>query len=194
VKNKLLIYSGFLIPFVFWLTTIVCGFIIGDNNHLTKQVSELGAIGTKSQYFFTFGLVLCSILSLFFIIGLYNTAKQIGLNTTPIFLLLTFSFSICGAALFPFPLKLHGILGMPSVMLFLSPLLTLFLWKTKKIPSIKYISIITLVIMLLGFSVYLPNFLGESLGLKQRFFHVGWSIWFVYLGSVFTGLIKRFNI
>ena len=84
MKTKRLIYSGFLIPILFWTTTVICGFIIGEYDHTANMVSELGAIGTKSQYLFTVGLVLSSIFSVLFIIGLYKTCKQIGLNTIPI--------------------------------------------------------------------------------------------------------------
>lgn len=191
MKNKWLIYTGLLTPIIFWITTIVCGLILGNYNHITRLVSELGAIGTKSQYLFASGLVTCSIFSLIFIFGLHKTAKQVGLSSIPIIILLAFSFSICGAALFPLPLKLHGILGMPSILLFLSPLSSLLLWKTEKIPNIKIYSTITIVIMLFGFSVYMPNFLSEYFGLKQRFFHVGWSIWFVYLSFIFIDLNRK---
>jgi len=191
MKKKWLIYTGLLTPIIFWITTLICGLILENYNHITRLVSELGEIGTKSQYLFTGGLVICSIFSLLFIFGLYKTAKQNGLSIIPIIILLAFSFSICGAALFPLPLKLHGILGMPSILLFLSPLSSLILWKTEKIPSIKYFSIIAIVIMTLGFTVYMPNFLSEYFGLKQRLFHIGWSIWFVYLNVIFIYLNSK---
>lgn len=191
MKNKWLIYTGFLIPILFWTTTIICGFIMGNYNHASRLVSELGAIGTASQYFFTTGLVLSSVLSLFFIIGLYITSKKAGLNTIPILIILTFSFSICGAALFPLPLKLHGILGMPAMLLFLSPLSGLILWKPEMISNIKQISLLSFLIMSLGFLTFLPNVLSEYPGLKQRFFHLGWTIWFAFLSNSFIGLNKK---
>ena len=95
MKTKWLLKSGFLIPIIFWTTTLICGFIVGNYNHATRMVSELGAIGTKSQYIFSGGLILSSIFSVLFIIGLYKTCKQIGLNTIPVLIILTFSFSIC---------------------------------------------------------------------------------------------------
>ena len=191
MKTKWLLYSGFFIPILFWVTIIVCGFMIGNYDHTRRLVSELGAIGTRSQHFFTTGLVLCSILSVFFIIGLYKTCKQAGLNVIPILIILTFSFSICGAALFPLPQKLHGILGMPAVILFLSPLLALFLWKSEQLSNIKLVSFLAFLVMSLGFLSYLPNVLGEYPGLKQRFFHLGWTAWFIYLSDGFLKLNKQ---
>jgi len=191
METKKLLYAGYIIPVLFWTTTIICGFIMGDYNHSTRMVSELGAIGTKSQYIFTTGLVLSSIFSVLFIIGLYKTCKQSGLNTIPVLIILTFSFSICGAALFPLPLQLHGILGSPSILLFLSPLMTLFIWESEKISRIKSMSFVTFIIMMLGFLVFLPNILSDYIGLKQRFFHIGWTFWFIYMANSFIELNRE---
>jgi len=190
IKNKNLVYLGFAIPLTFWSTTIICGLMTKNYNHLNNLVSELGAIGTKTQYIFTTGLVLSSILSVLFIIGLYKTAKQIGLRTIPILFILTFSFSIFGAAIFPLPLNLHGILGSPSMLLPISPLLALILWKADKIQDIKIASGIILFIMILGFLTLTPIILDNYFGLKQRFFHIGWSLWFIYLSQRFIELNK----
>lgn len=191
MKNRLLIKSGFLIPVIFWITTLLCGFLMPEYNHATRMVSELGEIGTETQHIFTVGLVLASFFSVLFIIGLYKTCKQIGLNTIPILILLTFSFSIFGAAIFPFPLRLHGLLGMPSVLLFLSPLMSLILWKSKIISNIKVISLLMFLIMSLGFLIFVPNLLTDYFGIKQRFFHLGWTIWFLYLTIIFLKLDKN---
>ena len=191
MKNQWLIKSGFLIPIIFWTTTIICGFIMTDYDHATRMVSELGEIGTDTQYIFATGLVLTSVFSVLFIIGLYKNCKQIGLNTIPILILLTFSFSIFGAGIFPFPHRLHGLLGSPSIFLFLSPLITLILWKSEIISNIKLFSLLTFIIMSFGFLTFMPNILSDYFGLKQRFFHFGWTVWFLYLTIIFIGLNRR---
>ena len=56
------LYIGFAVPVVFFITTFLCGLVQGNYNHLSRQVSELGTIGTKSQFLFTAGLVLSSFL------------------------------------------------------------------------------------------------------------------------------------
>ena len=188
IPKRKLIYLGYVVPVIFWSTTIICGLMTENYNHLSNLVSELGAIGTNTQYIFTSGLVLSSILSVLFIIGLYKTAKEKGLRTIPILIIITFSFSILGAAIFPLPLNLHGILGSPSMLLPLSPLLALVLWNGEKIPNIKISSGIILLIMLSGFLTLIPDVLANYFGLKQRFFHIGWTIWFVYLSQRFINL------
>ena len=161
---------------------------MGNYNHALRMVSELGAIGTKTRYIFTVGLVLSSIFSLVFIIGLYKVCKNKRLNTIPVLIILTFPFSILGAGLFPYPLKLHEILGMPSILLFLSPLSSLIVWKSEKVPNIKQVSILAFLIMSLGLLTFTPNILSGYVGLKQRFFHIGWTIWFIYLAYRFIEL------
>jgi len=40
----------------------------------------------------------------------------------------------------------------------------------------------------------MPSFLGDYMGLKQRFFHFGWTLWFVGLSNQFIGLLKKNDI
>lgn len=192
MKTKFLYLTGFAVPILFWITLFISGLIYGDYNHLTRMVSELGTIGTTSRIVFEPGLLLCSILSLIFVISLYKTCRHFKLNILPVILILTYSFSIAGAAIFPLPLMLHEIMGMPSVLLIFSPLLSFFLWKNNKsLPFIKLFSLFSFILMLLGFLVYLPDFMGNYIGLKQRFFHIGWSVWFIYLSFILLNLNKN---
>jgi len=180
---------GFGIPAIFFATIIVCGFILGDYSHLSRLVSELGALGTSSRTVFSTGMLLCSLLSVFFVIGLYRTCKSNGMNTLPAVIILSFSVSIAGAAIFPLPMRMHLIMGMPSVFMVLSPLLGIFLWnKTPHLPYFKSMSFLALFIMSLGFLAFDPNLFIGYAGLKQRLFHAGWSIWFFYLSYGFSQL------
>lgn len=185
--NKKLIYLGFVVPLLFWSTTILCGLLTEQYNPFVNLVSELGASGTKTQTLFTTGLVLTSVSSILFVIGLFRTARKTGLNTLPILLILTFSFSILGAAVFPLPSPWHGILGSPSMLLPLSPLLALIFWNRETIPNVKIASGIILLVMLSGFLTMIPV-LDSYFGLKQRFFHGAWTIWFIYLSLKFLPL------
>ncbi len=187
IKNKTLLKLGYFIPFIFWLTLILGGWLAEGYNHFTNLVSELGRIGTRTQYLFTTGLAICALLSVPFIIALHKRARAMGISSFPILLLLlAFSFSILGAALFPLPLRLHGILGSPAMLLTLSPLLALFLWGMKFGTRFLMITSAILFITLLGYLVFTPV-LDAYPGLKQRFAHTGWTLWFVYLSLLFTG-------
>jgi hypothetical protein len=188
-KSKWLLYLGGSIPLVFFGTTLLCGYMQGSYNHLSRMVSELGTRGTNSQYVFMAGLLACSILSVLFVVGLFKACKEANLSVVPAALILLYSVSIAGAAIFPLPLRWHGILGMPSVLLPLSPLLSLILWsRRKQPPHVISMSILSFLVMSLGFLAFLPDVLPNYPGLKQRFFHVGWSIWFFYLSYGFVRL------
>lgn len=191
-KCKHLLYLGASIPIVFFGTTFICGCMQGDYNHLSRMVSELGTIGTKSQFVFMAGLLACSLLSVLFVVGLYKTCRETNLSVIPVALILLYSVSILGAAIFPLPLRLHGTLGMPSVLLVLSPLMSLILWnKRQQLSNVVPMSTLSLIVMSLGFLAFMPDVLAGYPGLKQRFFHVGWSIWFFYLSYAFIKLLDK---
>jgi hypothetical membrane protein len=186
MKTRYLLALGSVIPVIFWGTLTVCGYVMGDYNHLERLVSELGEIGTSTQYLFTAGLLACAVLSVFFVIGLCRECGERGISRIPALIILSFSLSIGGAAIFPLPLRLHLYMGMPSVLLFLSPIAALIFWRVEKLPAgLRIWAIVSLAIMLLAFLAYIPDVLGAWPGLKQRFFHLGWSLWFVVLGRAF---------
>ncbi|NLP57095.1 DUF998 domain-containing protein [Lutibacter sp. B1] len=188
MKERHLLYLGIISPIIFWITTIVCGLMLEDYNHFTWLVSELGALGTRTQYLFTAGLVLSSILNIFFVIGLYKYCKMKQLSVIPILFILLYSF-LAGPALFPMPLKLHSIVGLPFPLIILAPILSLILWRKKEhLLKIRAVAIISFIIMLLGFSIFFPNVLNGYFGLKQRFLYAGWTVWSVYLAFRFLQL------
>jgi len=191
MKTRCLLALGSVIPVIFWGTLSVCGYVMGDYNHLTRLVSELGAIGTRTQYIFMAGLLTCAILSVLFVVGLCQACKKMGISTIPALLILFFSLSIGGAAIFPLPLRMHLIMGMPSVLLFLSPLAALIFWRGEKQPAgLRIWAIVSLAVMLLGFLAFMPEVLGAYPGLKQRFFHLAWSLWFIGLSRAFLRPVK----
>jgi hypothetical membrane protein len=182
---------GYIIPAVFWGTTVVCGVVLGEYNHFQRLVSELGARGTPTQPIFTIGLVLSALLSALFIASLAEQCKLERVSKVPVLALLTFTVSIGGAAVFPLPLRAHLYFGLPSVLLLLSPLLSLILWRgSARLVTIRPYAIIGLCVMSLGFFAFAPRFLADYAGLKQRLFHAGWSVWFFGLSRGFLGVVK----
>jgi len=59
MKTRHLLALGSVIPVIFWGTLVICGYLIRGYNHLTRLVSELGTIGTRTQYIFMAGLLAC---------------------------------------------------------------------------------------------------------------------------------------
>jgi len=194
MKEKNLIYLGIIGPIVFWFTTIICGLMIDDYNHLSNLVSELGALDTKPQYLFSTGLVLCSVLNVLFVIGLYRVCRNKNISVIPVVVLLFFSF-LAGPGIVPMPLRLHGIVGIPFPLMMFSPLLALIFWrKYENELKIRFGAAIGLIMMLLGFLVFMPNILAENFGLKQRFLYLGWTIWSTYLAYRFLQLSMKLRL
>lgn len=186
MRTKHWLDAGFAVPVVFFFTTFLCGLVQGSYDHLSRLVSELGTIGTKSQYLFAAGLILSSLLSVIFIVGLLGACRRLRLSAWPVLPIFSFSISMAGAAIFPLPLRMHLIMGSPVLLFLLSPLLGLLLWPQKhRLPCVVEMSVPSLLIMALGLLAYFPDVLASYPGLKQRFFHVGWSVWFVYLSTAF---------
>ena len=164
---------------VFWATLFLCATRFAGYDHLVNMVSELGAVGTPTRVGFAVGLVLAGALSIVFVMGLVAACRGRGLNPAPAWVILAYSFSIAGAGIFPMPTPLHGSFSFPAIGVLLSPLLALVLWRDVKglVPG----AVLSLVAFGLGFLVFADGFMGGQFGLKQRFFHLGWSVWFVYL-------------
>ena len=55
MKQSYLLALGSVIPVIFWGTLTVCGYVMGNYNHLTRLVSELGAWPGLKQRFFHLG-------------------------------------------------------------------------------------------------------------------------------------------
>jgi hypothetical membrane protein len=188
MKEKKLLSLGIISPILFWTTTFVSGLMIENYNHLSNLVSELGARNSKPQYLFSTGLVVSSILNIFFVLGLYKVSRLKKITSIPIIPLLFFSF-LAGPGIVPMPLKLHGILGIPFPLIMLSPLLALVLWRKFEYElNIRIAAITGLVIMLLGFLIFAPDVLSEYVGLKQRFLYFGWTVWSGFLAFRFLQL------
>ena len=192
MNTKTLLSTGILIPVVFWLSTIICGFIHGGYNHLTGTISELGAIGTRSEPLMATLTMFGAVLSIFFIIGLYGACTQLGLSTIPVYTLPAFTIMMGWAAMFHSGNRFHATAGPVFLLLYLGTLLVIILWRGKQeLVSVRLLSLVSLVIMLLIFLRFVPSVQNNYPGLIQRFAHLGWSVWFVFLS---TSLIKLISV
>lgn len=192
MTTKQLLRLGVITPLVLWITILTCSFIL-DYSHVTRFVSELGAVGTPTQSLFTGGVMLCSILNLAFFLGLHNACKELGVPVAPAFIIATFSLSMFGVALFPTPLFLHGVFGAITMLMHLAPLLAFILWKkNKQLTRLRtYSFVIFALLAAQGTIPFIPGFLTDYQGLVARFFHLGWSVWYVLLSYHFIKLVEK---
>jgi uncharacterized protein DUF998 len=191
LKIKSLLYFGIISPLLFWIATITGGLIHGNYNHLHNVVSELGAIGTKSEIFMSAAEMLIAVLSIFSIIGFYKACKETGINAIPVLTIFTLSISMFWAATFPMHHELHGTLGPVPLILNLGVLLAVILWKGKQFVSARIISLISFILMMLILLRTIPNLRNNYEGLIQRFFYLGWTVWSISLSFIFLKTIEK---
>ena len=177
-------HAGMASPFS-RLATIAGGYIHGNYNHLHNVVSELGAIGTRSEIFMSTAELLIAIMSIFSVIGFYKACRQTGLNVIPVLTILSLSISMIWAAIFPMHHELHGTLGPIPLILNVGVLLSVFLWRGKKFRNLQLVSFVSFLIMILILLRTIPSLRGNWEGLIQRLFYLGWSVWSVVLSLIF---------
>ncbi len=185
--TRLLLFSGLLIPLIFWSSTIVAGILHGNYNHFRDTVSELGAIGTRSETLMTVSTWICTILGLIFFSGLVFVCRQLNLNKLPLIGILGFSIMFGWAATFHSGNPLHAKAGPTLLLLLTGPLLLTLLWKGGNLKNLRLFSVLSFVIMLLILLRVIPSaaIRNNYTGLIQRFVHLGWSIWFAALSLHF---------
>lgn len=191
MSTKQLLFFGVIIPVVFWASTVIAGYVHGNYNHLTGTISELGAMGRRSETFMNFCTWLNVVFSLFFIAGLFKACDSLQLNFLPIFFVPFFTVMFGWAALFHSGHRLHTAAGPVFLLLYAAPLLSTVLWRGRKFKQLQILSAGSLLIMLLIFLRFIPAVNNHCPGLIQRFAHMGWSAWFISLSICLTRLLTK---
>ena len=188
LQTKPLLYTGIIAPLFFWFVTITGGFIHGDYNHLHNVVSELGAIGTRSEIFMSTSEMLLFIFTAFSVIGFYKACQETGISTIPVLTILSLSISMCWAAIFPMHHEWHGALGPIPLILNAGALISIFIWRRKDFHGVRWVSLLSFILMSLIALRAIPNLRNNFEGLMQRLFYLGWTIWSIYLSVFFIRL------
>ncbi len=192
VPVRQLLSLGILGPVFFWIATLCGGLIHGQYDHFKNVISELGALGRHSELFMTGAEVLIAIFCFFFSFGLYRICKKSGLSVIPVFLTLSMPVSILWAAVFPMGHEWHGILGPLPLLMNLGALLAFFLWKKNKQTSqVRMFSLAGFLVMSLILTRFIPDFDSRYPGLVQRFFYLGWTIWYLGMASGFMTIADK---
>jgi hypothetical protein len=165
----------------------------GNYNHISNTISELGAIGTKSETLMETFTLLDTVLSVFFMAGLFIACSQLRLNILPVFGVIGFPIMFGWAAIFHSGNPLHSASGPVFLLLYIGALLSVFLWRGVEFKQIRKLSLLSLGIMLLIFLRFIPSATIQNnyAGLIQRFAHLGWSVWFISLGGCFIKLLEN---
>jgi len=185
--NKVFLLTGLFIPILFWSSTFIAGILHRDYDHLQNTISELGAIGSRSESFMTICTWICTTLSIVFLVGLVAGCRQLKLNKIPLIGILGFSIMFGWAATFHSGNPLHSKSGPVLLLLLIGPLMAVVLWRRNELKNIRILSLSSLLIMLLILfrAISSETIQNNYTGLIQRFVHFGWSIWFVSLSLTF---------
>lgn len=116
ITDKVLLNLGIVTGILFWASTILCGSVHGNYNHISGTISELGAIGTRSQRHFSFFLSIISLLGIGFFTGLYRICTKLQISMIPVLPVLVFFLANICIALFPLGNEFHPLAGQVSIL------------------------------------------------------------------------------
>jgi hypothetical protein len=170
--------------------------MLEDYNHFRNIVSDLGMIGSKSQMLSRWTFAILSFFCLLFSVGLLRSVRRLKLSIIPAMLTLVFPIvQIWGMVLYPLPNPNHSALGAMPLLVSLGALLGFILWRKKKIDGLFRIRLWSIVSFLMTMLITLrfTSFGFEFQGLVQRFFYLGWSMWFISLSVYFIKEINRLD-
>jgi hypothetical membrane protein len=185
--TRSLLYFGYIAPITFWAMTFVSGFINGNYNHFRNAISDLGAIGTKSEVFTSSALMIIAALCILFSIGLYRVSKEHRLSTIPAILSFCMPFTVIWAGIFTSGNEFHSLTGPLPVLIIISFLLGYLLWKKNiAFTSLARISLVCFLIAALLLLKLLEPFGNVYEGLVQRFFYLAWTVWSISIAYHFT--------
>lgn len=192
VHTKHLLSLGLIIPALFWLTSVVGGFMHGNYSHVSNVVSELGALDTKSELFMSVTELILAVLTVLFYLGLRRTLRTANRSLIPTIPILLFSVALVGVAFFPLNNEFHPLVGNISLPLMIAPILSLIIWRGSGLSkAYKALTIASIFCTLCFAFRFVPGINQEFEGLVQRTFYLGWSIWFVALWVLFGKTSNR---
>jgi hypothetical membrane protein len=186
-----LLYFGYAAPLLFWCMTFLSGFIHGNYNHFKNVISELGAIGTKSEIFTSSSLTILALLCFIFSTGFFRALQKFKLSIIPAILSFSMPISMIWAGIFTLGNEFHSLAGPLPFLIIFGFLLAYILWKkNKEFPELLTVSLISFFISALILLRFIKPFGYEYEGLIQRFFYLAWTIWTISITYYFS---KKLN-
>lgn len=187
INTKVFLYFGYAATALFWCMTLLSGFIHGNYNHFKNVISELGAIGTKSEMFTSTTLMLLAVLCIFFSIGFYKASQRFQLSLLPAILSFSMPISMIWAGIFTLGNEFHSLTGPLPFLIIFGFLLVYLLWKkNKEFSQLSIVSLISFSISALILLRFIQPFGYEYEGLIQRFFYLAWTIWTISITYYFS--------
>jgi hypothetical membrane protein len=188
------LHSGYAAAAFFWCMTILSGIIHGNYNHFKNVISELGAIGTKSEMFTSTALMILAVLCIFFSIGFYKASQRFKLSLIPAILSFSMPISMIWAGIFTLGNEFHSLTGSLPFLIIFGFLLAYLLWKkNKEFSQLSIVSLISFLISALILLRFIQPFGYEYEGLIQRFFYLAWTVWTISITYYFSQKLRTLS-
>jgi hypothetical membrane protein len=186
INTRGFLYFGYAAPLLFWCMTFLSGAIHGNYNHFKNVISELGAIGTKSEIFTSSVFILLALLCILFSIGFYSASRKFKLSIIPAILSFSMPVTMIWTAIFTLGNEFHSLTGPLPFLIIFGFLLAYLLWKKNKaFTEASNISLLSFIISTLVLLRLIKPFGYEYEGLVQRFFYLAWTIWTISITYYF---------
>jgi hypothetical membrane protein len=185
---RLLLIVGIIVSVFFWISLLLGGMLHQNYDHSRLAVSQLGAIGTNSEFFMALSIWFTGMAIVAAGIGLFRRSRKYHFSILPIIPLLVLGLSFCTLSFFPLGHPLHATVGSIGLVFFLSPILALVFWKNHLGKTALWISTISILFSLLIFLRFIPALDYNWGGLIQRSFHLAWTFWLLGICACFLRL------
>jgi hypothetical membrane protein len=171
--------------------SFISGYIHGNYNHFKNVISELGAIGTKSEIFTSSSLMLLALLGMLFSIGFYRSSKMWKISVLPAILSFAMPVTNIWAGIFTLGNEFHSLTSSLTFLIIAGSFLAWLLWmKNKRLLRLREVSLVSFIIMLLFLTRFIKPFGIEYEGLVQRVFYAGWTVWTIGISYYLSKEVK----
>jgi CubicO group peptidase (beta-lactamase class C family) len=193
---KYSLYLGLIIPVLYWLGTVISGYLHGNYSHVRAGLPILDSFYSASGTFNATIQFTIALLSIPFIYSVYKSCNQLNISVFPLLPLTFIPLNMLGTSLFSFPNALFQFFSNCIILSILGPLLAIIIWRNKIFLKIRLLSIISFILMIvsIGFIIRrssIPEFAHNYWGIIQRLLFLGWTSWFVFLSLYFVIVQKN---
>lgn len=189
--HKKVLVVGISTPLLFWIIIFAGAKINVQYNHLHNTISELGMIGAPAGKFMLITLTLLAILSVVFSLLFFKCCTYFKVSVVPAILSFCMPLSIFWAAIFPMGNDLHDKQGPLPLFLLLAMLSAIILWPKTQFKTERLCTTVAALVLLLIFLRFIKPFGNKFEGLIQRFYYLGWTIWYVSIGILFSKRLRK---
>ena len=177
---------------LFTTSILVGGFIHGGFDLFKDSMSKLTSFYSCSGSLMSVSGLLLSFLTLLLGFLLFNNCKKLGINLFPLMPIIFVIASFLGQWMFADSHLLTIVFANIIILIVLSPILVMILWRHEIFPNVKKWPILNLALMLITLTLFIcrpliPDFMMRYSGLIQFIFQLAWCIWLIVLTKICVG-------